>query len=85
MNDVKRDVASLGQKRKNIRNHVRMLLREIERSDSWVNANNLTTQTKKIVDQSRIFFPVKDISIYLLPFDDDYIYIFHLITIRMRA
>jgi len=74
MNDVKRDVASLGQKRKNIRNHVRMLLREIERSDSWVNANNLTTQTKKIVDQSRIFFPVKDISIYLLPFDDDYIY-----------
>ncbi|WP_236993848.1 hypothetical protein, partial [Methanomassiliicoccus luminyensis] len=41
------------QNRRIIRNHLKTLLKEIERQDSWVNANNLTEQTSKLINESK--------------------------------
>jgi hypothetical protein len=61
---------SLDQKKRTIRNHIKTLLDEIERKDSWVNAEGLTAQTEKIVKESKQVFLGLDISTYILPIDE---------------
>ncbi len=60
-------------KKRIIRNHLKILLKEIDREDSWTNARGLTDQTHKIIAEAKSVFPEDEISSFMLPIGADYI------------